>query len=181
MMKQRTIWYRIPGHLLSLTLHPRWVTCQRPLPYEALKTNAKQLFCVGLLDKRKSNALFQSSKSPPACPSDHTSNKTQMNMQHWWNDTDRRKQKYWERNLSQWRFVHHKSHTDLVLNPGFRSVRPETNRLSHDLQPSALHITSAYLAVNTSRLCYEDQIVYAHCNRQTDHIEHIMWAECWIF
>ena len=33
-------------------------------------------------------------------------------MEHWWNDTDWRKLKYWEKNLSQSHFVHHKSHTD---------------------------------------------------------------------
>jgi len=67
--------------------------------------------------------------------------------------------------------------TDLLSNPILRCVRLETNRLSHDSQFSALHM-SAYLAVYTSWLCYEDQIVYAHCYRQTDHIEYLMWAEC---
>jgi len=33
-------------------------------------------------------------------------------MEHWWNDTDRRKLKYWEENLSQCCSVHNKSHTD---------------------------------------------------------------------
>jgi len=35
-----------------------------------------------------------------------------MSTEHWWHDTDSGKQKYWEENLSQYRFVHHKSHTD---------------------------------------------------------------------
>jgi hypothetical protein len=30
----------------------------------------------------------------------------------WWNDTDRRKPKNSEKNLSQFFFVHHKSHMD---------------------------------------------------------------------
>jgi hypothetical protein len=30
----------------------------------------------------------------------------------WWRVTDREKQKYSERNLSQYHFVHHKSHTN---------------------------------------------------------------------
>jgi hypothetical protein len=33
-----------------------------------------------------------------------------MNTEQWWNDTERGKQKYWEKNLSQCHFVHHKSH-----------------------------------------------------------------------
>ena len=41
MTKRRTIWYYIPGHLLSLILHPRWVTCQRLLPYEAFKSQCE--------------------------------------------------------------------------------------------------------------------------------------------
>jgi hypothetical protein len=28
-----------------------------------------------------------------------------MGMEHWWNDTDRGEQKYWEKNLSQPRFI----------------------------------------------------------------------------
>jgi hypothetical protein len=35
-----------------------------------------------------------------------------MNMEHWWNDTDRGKLKYWERNLFHCDCVDHKSHTD---------------------------------------------------------------------
>jgi hypothetical protein len=35
-----------------------------------------------------------------------------MNMEHWWNDPDRGKTKYWERNLSTCHFEHHKSHVD---------------------------------------------------------------------
>jgi len=36
--------------------------------------------------------------------------KIKMNMERWWNDTDRGKQKYWEKNLSQCHYVYHKSH-----------------------------------------------------------------------
>ena len=36
-----------------------------------------------------------------------------MGMEHWWNDTDRGKPKYWNKTLSQCNFVHHKSHIDL--------------------------------------------------------------------
>jgi hypothetical protein len=31
-------------------------------------------------------------------------------MQQWWSDIDRGKSKYWDRNLSQCHFLHHKSH-----------------------------------------------------------------------
>jgi hypothetical protein len=40
-------------------------------------------------------------------------------MEHWWNDTDRGKLKYWEKNLSQCYFVHHKSQ---VKGPGVDSL-----------------------------------------------------------
>ena len=33
-----------------------------------------------------------------------------MGMEQWWNDTDRGKLKYWERNLTQCHFVRYKSH-----------------------------------------------------------------------
>ena len=33
-------------------------------------------------------------------------------MEHWWNETDRGKPKYWGENLSQYHFVHHKYHMD---------------------------------------------------------------------
>jgi hypothetical protein len=47
-------------------------------------------------------------------------------MEHWWNDTDRGKQKYWERNLSQCQFVRHKSQIALVS-----AVTPATNAQSN--------------------------------------------------
>jgi hypothetical protein len=33
-------------------------------------------------------------------------------MEQWWNETDRGKLKYWEKNLSYCHFVHHKPHMD---------------------------------------------------------------------
>ena len=44
--------------------------------------------------------------------SDKSYVKLKMSMDHWWNDTHGRKPKYLEINLSQWHFVHHKSHID---------------------------------------------------------------------
>jgi len=35
-----------------------------------------------------------------------------MNMEHWWNDTDRWKLKYSEKVLSHCHFTHHKSYID---------------------------------------------------------------------
>jgi hypothetical protein len=40
-------------------------------------------------------------------------------MDHWWNDTEREKLKYYEKNQIQFHFVHHKSHTDRPeIEPG---------------------------------------------------------------
>jgi hypothetical protein len=40
-------------------------------------------------------------------------------MEHWWNKIDRGKLKYSEKNLSQCRFVHHKSHLERPgIEPG---------------------------------------------------------------
>ena len=42
-----------------------------------------------------------------------------MGTEHWWNDTDRGKPKYWDRNLLQCHFVHRTSDMDWpVIEPG---------------------------------------------------------------
>lgn len=46
--------------------------------------------------------------------------KMKINVGHWWNDTDKGKPKYSERNLSQRHLVHHKSHTDFRVNINLR-------------------------------------------------------------
>jgi hypothetical protein len=45
-------------------------------------------------------------------------------------DKYRGKQKYWEENLSQCHFIHHRFHTDW---PDPASERPATNHLIHDM------------------------------------------------
>ena len=43
----------------------------------------------------------------------------QMSMDHWWNDTEREKLKYYEINQIQFHSVYHKSHTDRTeIEPG---------------------------------------------------------------
>jgi hypothetical protein len=39
--------------------------------------------------------LFENSHASPACPSDRSRMKVKMSMEHWWNDTDRKKPKCW--------------------------------------------------------------------------------------
>jgi hypothetical protein len=49
-----------------------------------------------------------------------------MNMEHCWNDTDRKTEELKEKNLAQNQFVHHKSHMDCPrIEPGFHGRRPE--------------------------------------------------------
>jgi len=53
-----------------------------------------------------------------------------ISMGHWWNNTDAGIPKYSEKNLSQYHFVHNKSHmTSLDLH----GDRPMTNHLSHGM------------------------------------------------
>ena len=54
-----------------------------------------------------------------------------MGMEHWWNDTDRGKLKYWERNLSQCHFVYKNlRETGLGSKPCLRGEKQATDRLS---------------------------------------------------
>jgi hypothetical protein len=53
-------------------------------------------------------------------------------MEHQWNEIDRGKPKYSEKNLSQCHFIHHNpTWTDPGSNLGLRDERPATYRLSH--------------------------------------------------
>jgi hypothetical protein len=55
-----------------------------------------------------------------------------MSAEHWWDDTDREKPKYLERNLSQRHFVHKESQTEWPgIEAGPRDERRATNRLNH--------------------------------------------------
>jgi hypothetical protein len=37
-----------------------------------------------------------------------------VNVKYWWSDTDKVKQKHWEKNLSQCDFIQHKSNMDCL-------------------------------------------------------------------
>jgi len=52
-------------------------------------------------------------------------------MEHWWNDTDRGKQKYWEKNICQSATFLPQAHINSVSNPGLRGYKSVTKRLSH--------------------------------------------------
>jgi len=55
-----------------------------------------------------------------------------MSMGHWWNDADRGKQKYWEKNQFQCHFLHHKSHMDL---PGAKLGPPRREAFGQPPDP----------------------------------------------
>ena len=63
----------------------------------------------------------------------------EMSMKQRWIDTDRRKLKYVEKSLSQYHFVHHKSHRDWIaieLDPVWCQARdwpPKTNIATENL------------------------------------------------
>jgi hypothetical protein len=59
-----------------------------------------------------------------------------MSMEQSWNDTDRGKLKYWEKNLSKWRFTQHKSHTGW---PGIEPVPPLWQPSKHATVAIAVH------------------------------------------
>jgi hypothetical protein len=61
----------------------------------------KVLFFIVFTVYWKSIALHEGSQASTVYPSDNNSIKMQMAMEHWWNDTDGGKLKYWERNIIQ--------------------------------------------------------------------------------
>jgi len=68
------------------------------------------LFYPMLPDFRNRIAFLEGSQASPVCPSGMSNMLIKMSVEHWWHDTDRGKQKNWEKNLFQCPFVHHKSH-----------------------------------------------------------------------
>jgi hypothetical protein len=65
----------------------------------------------------------------PACPSEKSIIKINRNMEDWWNDTDRGKPKYAEKNISLYHFVLHKSHMDWPgIKPALLSEFPAVQR-----------------------------------------------------
>jgi hypothetical protein len=59
---------------------------------------------------RKNFALFEDSQASPACRSSNSSMKTEMIMEHWWNDTDGEKTEVLGQKPTQCNSVHHTSH-----------------------------------------------------------------------
>jgi len=59
------------------------------------------MVCPKLQDIRKTTVFFNGFLYPSAYPSDKSRNETEMNKEQWWNDTDRGKLKYWEKNIIQ--------------------------------------------------------------------------------
>jgi hypothetical protein len=72
----------------------------------SIKNNVTVTVYPALPDMQKSTAWSEGSHASPACPSDNSSITMKMSTEHWWNDTDRGRPKYWQKNLSQFHFVH---------------------------------------------------------------------------
>jgi hypothetical protein len=71
-----------------------------------------------------------------------------MSIEHWWNNSDRGKQKYREKHLSQCRYI---TRTDLGSNPILRGERPTTE----------LFIDCAVPTVDTRNTV----LPYKHCSK----------------
>ena len=68
-----------------------------------------------------------------------------MHLEQWLNDTDKGKQNYWEKMLSQCHFVHHKSHTETQSH----TPRFEAGDWLH----KAWHGISPHVDMDTKRYC----------------------------
>ena len=65
----------------------------------------------GPRQSKERTALFGGLYASPACPSDKSGINMKGSTQHSNNNSKREQLRYWEENLSQDYFVHHKSHT----------------------------------------------------------------------
>jgi len=77
-----------------------WITLECCVWAEVLKLNDSTLL-VNAPRFPKDHCFSEGSQASPICLSAKSNRWMKMSMEHWWNDTDRGKQKYWERNPSQ--------------------------------------------------------------------------------
>jgi hypothetical protein len=89
-------------------------------------------FCPLLPDIRKSVALFAGSQASPACSYGKSSPMMKLRVEHWRNDTDRMKEKYFFTNLSLCHSVHHKSHVGR-FGASFNQLTCITRLACHDV------------------------------------------------
>jgi hypothetical protein len=100
--------------------------------YKRLKTKGAFVCDAPCTSERASR--FAGPQASPICPSGKGNMLMKISVGCWWNDTDRVKLKYCERNLLQCQFVYDKSKTDWPgIEPG--PQRWEANRSSHGTAP----------------------------------------------
>lgn len=68
-----------------------------------------------------------------------------MCLEQWLNDTDRSKQNYWEKMLSQCRFVHHESHIETESHTPLSAAGDWPNQ--------SWHVISPHVDMDTKRYC----------------------------
>ena len=113
-------------HHISLSRNRNWAPAVRQvterLRYsKAANHKSESTFLFNAPRLPKSIAFLEGSETSSVCLPGKSNMCMQTSLEHWWNDNNRGKPKYSEKNPSHCHFVHHKPHIEL---PGFELGSP---------------------------------------------------------